>query len=207
MQQAIKISLVRSHSCAFVFQTFFLIEITFSVIMPFSEVHLRILFPLFAVLEKHGAAPWSHMGIKLGATFVCLNGVSLFLLCCESTVPSVLYYCWRRWGRLGEGGESFCTVQPIFSWNAEKCCEMLWNDHRLRNFLLILCFLFLGEMVKSNYRLISPLICVKVLVAFYGVKLFLPFVFYLEYTELAKGWTDLRLLFFLSSSLLLWDGP
>lgn len=57
VQQAIKISLVRSHSCAFVFQTFFLVEITFFVIVPFSEVHLRILFSLFAVLEKHGAAP------------------------------------------------------------------------------------------------------------------------------------------------------
>lgn len=88
----------------FVFQTFFLVEITFSVIVPFSEVHLRILFPLFAVLEEHGAAPWTHTNIKLGATFVCLDAVSLFLHCRESTVPSVIHYCWRRRDGLGSGG-------------------------------------------------------------------------------------------------------
>lgn len=38
-------------------ETFFFIELTFSVIMPFHKVHLRTLFPLFAVLEKDRAAP------------------------------------------------------------------------------------------------------------------------------------------------------
>lgn len=44
VQQAIKISLIRSHSSAVVFQTFFLREITFSVILPFRKVWGSIYF-------------------------------------------------------------------------------------------------------------------------------------------------------------------
>lgn len=50
-------NLIRSHPCAFVLQASCLIEITFSAVMPRSEIHYEILLPLFVVLEKLRAPP------------------------------------------------------------------------------------------------------------------------------------------------------
>lgn len=99
-------NLIRSHPCAFVLQASCLIEITFSAVMPRSEIHYEILLPLFVVLEKLRAPPWTHTGIELGATFVCLKEGSLFLHLTERSILSAFCYCWRRQGGMGAGGRA-----------------------------------------------------------------------------------------------------
>lgn len=82
----------------------------------------RILFLLFSVLEKHGTAPWTHTGVKWGATAAHLDGATC--LCTAVRALSPLHFMiaerdeagWERRGSPFVQYNLFSASRSLTSW-------------------------------------------------------------------------------------------